>query len=89
MWEHIRHEEFKDHDIRSSPRKDPAKEHWKIRIDITFPPIHGTTSMTEYLDDNHIYMTLSEAHTAGFEYGRRIIDEKLRGTFSNASSHRG
>ena len=74
----IKHQPYKGHDIRSSPRKDLKEEKWKIRIDVTFPPIHGTTSMRECLDEKD-YLTLDDAHAAGFEYGHRLIDEQLQG----------
>jgi hypothetical protein len=77
MWENIKHEQYKGHDIRSSPRKDLMEEKWKIRIDITSPPFHGTTKMREYLDEK-VYVTMGEAHTSGFEMGRRIIDERIQ-----------
>jgi hypothetical protein len=72
---------YKGCDIRSSPSeglqiKGPAK--WKVRLDITFPNRDGSKTIPEYLDDKRRYLTQSEAHTAGFEYGRKIIDKWIR-----------
>ena len=76
----VQHKTYKGLDIRSGPfevmRKKEKK--WKVRLDITFPKGNVDATMVEYLDDERFYPTLSKAHTAGFEWGRRIIDEGLR-----------
>ena len=85
MCECIQHERYKEHDIRSNPRKDLVEEKWKVRIDITFPTKDFTIKLREYLDEK-VYSTVSEAHTAGFEYGRRIIEDMIREQSSLPSS---
>ena len=85
MRESIQRERYKEHDIRSSPRKDLVEEKWKVRIDITFPTIDFTIKLREYLDEK-VYSTVSEAHTAGFEFGRRIVDDLIREQSSPTSS---
>ena len=77
MQENVQHEQYKGHDIRSSPFEVLTKER-KVRIDITFPPIYGTTTTGEYFDRTQLYSTLGEAHTAGFEFGRRKIDKSIQ-----------
>lgn len=72
MWEHVRHETYKGHDIRSSPRE--VKNGWKIRLDITFPMVNGDT-IHEYLCEE-LLSTLEDAHNAGFKYGRQFVDER-------------
>jgi hypothetical protein len=76
MWEHIQHEQYKGHEIRSSPYEFQKK--WKVRLDITFPNGNGSETIREYLDKERFYSIHSEAHTAGIEYGRRIIDEWIQ-----------
>lgn len=73
---------YKRCDIRSSPVeglqiKGPAK--WKVRLNITLPNSDGSETIPEkYLDEKRRYLTQSEAHTAGFEYGRTIIDKWMQ-----------
>jgi hypothetical protein len=56
-----------------------------VHIDITFPPIYGTTTSGEYFDHTQHYLTLGEAHTAGLEFGRRKIDKSIQ-KFPDTSS---
>lgn len=72
----VRHEFYKAHDIRSSP-VEINKNAFKVRLDITWPPVHATTMTYEYLGDEHLYPSLDEAHVAGFNYGRDLIDEGI------------
>ena len=74
----VQHENYKGVDIRSSPRglTRENKKKWKIRLDITFPTGSFTAMAPEYLDEEQ-FPTLRKAHTAGFEWGRRIIDKGL------------
>ena len=72
----VRHELYKEHDIRSSP-VEIDKNTFKVRLDITLPPVHATSMTYEYLDDERFYPTLDEAHVAGFKYGRSLIDEGI------------
>jgi hypothetical protein len=51
------------------------------------PPIHGTTTMTEYFDETQLYSTLREAHTAAFQYGHGIIDKFLQEQSPRTSSN--
>lgn len=87
LEEKTKHEQYKGHDIRSSPFevKGKEKEGWQVHIDITLPPTHGTTSMREHVDEK-VYITLNDAHTAGFEWGRQIIDEEIQDQHSPISS---
>ena len=80
MGENIQHEQYKGHDIRSSPVEVLTKKRkdWRVRIDITFPAIYGATTHGEYFDETQLYSTVGEAHTAGFEFGRRKIDKSLQ-----------
>ena len=74
----IKHEQYKGQDIRSHPLEGDTKETWKLRILIAFP-VHGTGTMKEFFEEGKpLYSTLTDAHTAGFEFGRLIIDEWLR-----------
>ena len=78
----IKHEQYKGHDIRSEPSEVERKEKkgWKVRLNITFP-VHGTGTMEELFEENEpLYPSLTDAHTAGFKFGRRIIDEKIHWT---------
>jgi len=72
----VRHEFYKEHDIRSSP-VEFDKHAFTVRLDITLPPVHETSMTYEYLDDERFYPTLEEAHAAGFKYGRSLIDEGI------------
>ena len=72
----VRHEFYKEHDIRSSP-VEFDKHAFKVRLDITLPPVHRTSMTYEYLDDERFYPTIEEAHVAGFNYGRSLIDEGI------------
>ncbi|MEP7154107.1 MAG: hypothetical protein ABI856_20575 [Nitrospira sp.] len=74
----IQHETYKEVDIRSHPREVTRenKQQWKIRLDITFPTEIFTKVAPEYLDEEQ-FLTIHEAHTAGFAWGRRIIDKWL------------
>ncbi len=75
--ERVKHESYRGHDIRSSPREFPGHK-WKIRLDITFPHGNGRETLEEYLDEERTYSMLSEAHDAGIEYARTIIDERTK-----------
>lgn len=76
MHEAVRHEIYKKHNIRSSP-VEIDKTTYKVRLDITLPPIDGTTSMCEHFEKDHRYPTLDAAHAAGLEYGRSLIDKGI------------
>jgi hypothetical protein len=73
MDERVLHETYKGQDIRCCPYEFLQK--WKVRLDITFPNGDGRKTIGEYLDKKRFYATQGEAHTAGFVYGRRIIDK--------------
>ncbi|MEP6959678.1 MAG: hypothetical protein ABI980_13195 [Nitrospirota bacterium] len=49
---------------------------WQIRLH-TFPKGNGEGTIEEHLNGEKFYSTLSEAHTAGFDFCRRFIDESL------------
>jgi len=68
----VKYERYLGHSIRSSPRK--ADDKWAIQIDITFPNVGMSQLTREYLDETRLFQILEEAHIAGFEYGRRIIN---------------
>jgi len=77
MDRRVLHKQYKKCDIRSSPIeglqvKGPLK--WKVRLNITFPD--GT--IAEKFGPRLRYLTQIEGHTAGFEYGHRVIDEWIR-----------
>ena len=78
LEEKTKHEQYKGHDIRSCPSKE--ENGWKVHLVITFPPIHDTTTSIEIppSDGAQLYSTLEDAHTAGFELGRRIIDQRIQ-----------
>ena len=76
MDERVLHEPYKGQNIRSCPYE--FLHMWKVRLDITFPNGAGRKTIGEYLDKKRFYVTQREAHTAGFEYGRRIIDEWIQ-----------
>ena len=73
--EEVRHEYYLGNDIRSSPFK--VKDKWKVRIDFSYPALNQIVTTEEYLDEHPLYLTQNEAHTAGFEKGRRMIDDWL------------
>jgi hypothetical protein len=75
----IQHENYKGVDIRSHPCEAVRhnKKRWKIRVDITFPTGGLTATAPEYLDEVNVFSTLNEAHTAGFRWGRHIIEHWL------------
>ena len=76
MGETVQHESYRGIDIRSSPfevsRKGQTK--WKVRLDIAFPTGYHCETVPEYLDDNLVFSTSTEAHLAGLEWGHRIVD---------------
>ncbi len=43
--------------------------------------------MEEYPDKTKLYLTLSEAHTAAFQYGRGIIDKLIQKQSPRTSSN--
>ena len=80
MVRRVWHKQYKNHDIRSSPIeglqvKGPLR--WKVQLNITSRKGDGKEAR-EYLIEKPRYLTQGEAHTAGFEYGHRIIDEWIR-----------
>jgi len=82
MGERVLHKLYKGCDIRSSPFEGlqiKGPEKWKVRLDITLPNRDGSKTIHEkYLDEKRRFLTQSEAHTAGFEYGRTIIDKWIQ-----------
>ena len=83
MPENIKHKQYKGHDIRSSPLQSldiQGRAKWKVHLKIIFPNADGTGTDTiqEYPYEEPRYATQSEAHAAGFEMGRRIIDEGIQ-----------
>lgn len=85
--EDIKHEEYEEYNIHSSPFEGErgGRRGWKVRIDIIDPPGIKAKSR-EYVSANsdaksdatQLYSTLAEAHIGGLEYGRRLIDERLQ-----------
>ena len=73
MDERVLHEPYKGQNIRSCPYE--LLQQWKVRLAITFPNEDGRKTIGEYLDKTGFYATQGEAHTAGFLYGRLIIDK--------------
>ena len=73
--EEVRHEHYLGNDIRSSPFK--VQDKWKVRIIIYYPVLNQLVTTEEYLDEHALYVTQNDAHTAGFEKGRRLFDEWL------------
>jgi hypothetical protein len=68
---------YKGCDIRSSPIEGAqikGPEKWKVQLNITFPD--GTT--LEEFGPSLRYLTQIEAHTAGFQHGRGLIDKLIR-----------
>jgi len=83
MNEDIQHERYKDHHIRSSPSESleiKSRTKWNVHHNIIFPNVDaaGTDTIQEYPYEEPRYATQSEAHMAGFEMGRRIIDERIQ-----------
>jgi hypothetical protein len=81
--ENIKHKQYKGHDIRSSPLDSldiRGQTKWKVHLNITFPNADGTGTDTiqEYPYEEPCHATQSEAHAAGFEMGRGIIDERIQ-----------
>ena len=78
MGEHVkvRHDSYKGHHIRSSPLT--VKKQWKVQLNITFLFKDETKLTKEYLDEERLYLTQEEAHMAGFEWGRGIINEEIQ-----------
>ncbi len=77
MWEHIRYNDYNGHTIRSSPIHVRSGK-WKIRIDIKWPSRSSVQTISEHGSHEFLQPSLREAHEAGIERGRRIIDERLR-----------
>ncbi|WHZ16009.1 MAG: hypothetical protein OJF52_002857 [Nitrospira sp.] len=71
MWEHVRHEKYKGYNFRSSPRE--VTNGWKIRIHIPFTMGGDGGTIREHLREE-LYSTLDDAHTAGINWGRELID---------------
>ena len=81
MDRRVVHKQYKKRDIRSSLIEGlhvngPLK--WNVQLNITFPEGAGMETIREYLIEKPRYFTQDEAHTAGFEYGHRLIDEWIR-----------
>ncbi len=74
---HISHIDYRRHDIRSSPIRISSSQ-WVSRIDVTWPAI-----TSEYLNSDEHYQSLSEAHKAGVELGRRLIDKAILAQFNH------
>jgi hypothetical protein len=73
MLDHVNHETYKGYDVRSNPFEvEPGK--WRVRIDVT--PPKSNDDVTEYLDETCFYANVIEAHKAGHQYGRNIVDER-------------
>ena len=75
MSKPIRHENYIGVDTRSSPSEVTMEniKKWKIRLEIMFPTGGYTATASEYLHEGQ-FPTLRQAPTAGFEWGRRILD---------------
>ena len=81
MDRRVLHKQYKKRDIRSIPIKGlhvrgPLK--WKVQLNIIFPKGAAMETIRVYLIENPRYLTRDEAHTAGLEYGHRIIDQWIR-----------
>ena len=76
MWEHIEHEDYNGHDIRSNPMRTWSGW-WTVRIDIAWPPVGVSQNVSEHRRYEELYVTLEHAHSAGFVLGRRLIDESI------------
>jgi hypothetical protein len=52
---------------------------WKVPLNITLPRrVWSETIHEKYLDEKQHFLTQSEPHKAGFEYGRIIIDKWIQ-----------
>lgn len=83
MIEPVQHEQYRGHDIRSCPlqleglRKAEDNQKWKVGINITPPEVRGAQTTSDLPDGEPYYPTQKDAHKAGFERGRRHIDELM------------
>ena len=75
MGETVQHESYKGISICSSPFEVSRQGQtlWKVRLDIGLPT-SSSSSMPEYLNDRLVFLTSTEAHLAGLEWGHRIVD---------------
>jgi hypothetical protein len=71
-----RHDSYKGHHIRSSPLT--VNKQWKVQLNITFLFKDETKLTKEYLNEERLYPTQDEAHMAGLEWGRGIINEEIQ-----------
>jgi hypothetical protein len=71
----VQHENYKGIEIRSHPWEVTSenKRTWTLRLGIMFQTGGYPATGFEYLHEKQ-FPNQREAHTAGFEWGRRIID---------------
>jgi len=77
LGEFVQHENYKGISIRSIPFavfSRQGQKQWIVRLDITFTTGNASSSTPEYLNARLVYLTSTDAHLAGLEWGRRIVD---------------